>query len=42
MRSIFPTRDDLNYSFPYLIFMFGNDITIFIDVRGNVIFLETE
>ena len=38
----FPTRDDLNNSFPYLIFMFGNDITIFLDVRGNVIFLETE
>ena len=42
MRSIFPTRDDLNNSFPYLIFMFGNEITIFIDVRGNVIFFETE
>ena len=38
----FCTRDDLNDSLTYFIFMFGNDITIFLYVRGDVIFLKTE
>ena len=36
------TRDDFNDSLPYFKFMFGNDITIFLYVRGDVIFLKTE